>query len=108
MENIRTSIKRVLVARNINLCQELCGQMRHMPSYQNTTKKPSTPATKSSTHRSMEDDHHGLHHGPPVSQGYNSLFVVVDRLSKATIITPCHKTITVTSQRLVLLNLSVF
>jgi hypothetical protein len=30
----------------------------------------------------------------PVSQGYNSLFVVVDRLSKATIVTPCNKTIT--------------
>jgi hypothetical protein len=30
----------------------------------------------------------------PVSQGYNSLFVVVDHLSKATIVTPCHKTIT--------------
>src|SRR6202158_3836631 len=30
----------------------------------------------------------------PTSQGYDSLFVVVDRLSKATIITPCNKTIT--------------
>jgi hypothetical protein len=30
----------------------------------------------------------------PNSQGYDSLFVVVDRLSKATIISPCTKTIT--------------
>jgi glycerol-3-phosphate dehydrogenase len=30
----------------------------------------------------------------PVSQGYDSLFIVVDRLSKATIVTPCNKTIT--------------
>ena len=30
----------------------------------------------------------------PVSQGFNSLFIVVDHLSKATIITPCNKTIT--------------
>jgi hypothetical protein len=30
----------------------------------------------------------------PVSQGYDSLFVVVDRLSKATIVTSCNKTIT--------------
>ena len=30
----------------------------------------------------------------PVSQGFNSLFGVVDRLSKATIIAPCNKTIT--------------
>ena len=30
----------------------------------------------------------------PNSQGYDSLFVVVDRLSKATIVTPCTKTIT--------------
>ena len=31
----------------------------------------------------------------PVSQGFDSLFVVVDRLSKATIIAPFNKTITV-------------
>jgi hypothetical protein len=30
----------------------------------------------------------------PNSQGYDSLFIVVDRLSKATIISPCTKTIT--------------
>ena len=30
----------------------------------------------------------------PVSQGFDSLFMVVDRLSKATIIAPCNKTIT--------------
>jgi hypothetical protein len=30
----------------------------------------------------------------PTSKGYNSLFVVVDRLSKAVIVTPCNKTIT--------------
>ena len=30
----------------------------------------------------------------PVSQGFDSLFIVVDRLSKATIIVPCNKTIT--------------
>ena len=30
----------------------------------------------------------------PVSQRYDSLFVVVDHLSKATIVTPCTKTIT--------------
>ena len=30
----------------------------------------------------------------PVSQGFNSLFIVVDCLSKATIIAPCNKTIT--------------
>jgi hypothetical protein len=30
----------------------------------------------------------------PISQGYDSLFVVVDCLSKATIVTPCTKTIT--------------
>ena len=30
----------------------------------------------------------------PVSQGFDSLFVVVDCLSKATIIAPCNKTIT--------------
>ena len=30
----------------------------------------------------------------PLSKGYNSLFVVVDRLSKATILSPCNKTIT--------------
>ncbi|SRR6266702_4530730 len=29
----------------------------------------------------------------PTSQGYNFLFVVVDHLSKATIISPCTKTI---------------
>ena len=30
----------------------------------------------------------------PLSKGFNSLFVVVDRLSKATILSPCSKTIT--------------
>jgi hypothetical protein len=30
----------------------------------------------------------------PTSKGYNSLFVVMDRLSKAVIVTPCNKTIT--------------
>ena len=30
----------------------------------------------------------------PVSQGFDSLFIVVDHLSKATIIVPCNKTIT--------------
>jgi len=30
----------------------------------------------------------------PTSLGYNSLFVVVDRFSKATIVSPCNKTIT--------------
>ncbi len=30
----------------------------------------------------------------PVSLGYDALFVVVDRFSKATIISPCNKTIT--------------
>ena len=30
----------------------------------------------------------------PVSQGFDSLFVVVDHLSKATIIAPCNKIIT--------------
>ena len=30
----------------------------------------------------------------PISQGFDSLFVVVDRLSKATIVTPCNKSIT--------------
>jgi transposase InsO family protein len=30
----------------------------------------------------------------PTSKGYDSLFVVVDRLSKAVIVTPCNKTIT--------------
>jgi hypothetical protein len=30
----------------------------------------------------------------PLSKGYNSLFVVVNRLSKATILSPCNKTIT--------------
>ena len=30
----------------------------------------------------------------PMSKGYNSLFVVVDRLSKVTIVSPCNKTIT--------------
>jgi hypothetical protein len=30
----------------------------------------------------------------PISQGYDSLLIVVDRLSKATIVTPCNKTIT--------------
>ncbi len=30
----------------------------------------------------------------PISQGYNLLFVVIDHLSKATIISPCTKTIT--------------
>jgi len=29
-----------------------------------------------------------------VSLGYDALFVVVDRFSKATIISPCNKTIT--------------
>ena len=30
----------------------------------------------------------------PLSKGHNSLFVVVNRLSKATILSPCNKTIT--------------
>jgi hypothetical protein len=30
----------------------------------------------------------------PLSKGYNSLFIVVDCLSKATILSPCNKTIT--------------
>ena len=30
----------------------------------------------------------------PLSKGYDLLFVVVDRLSKATILAPCNKTIT--------------
>ena len=30
----------------------------------------------------------------PISKGFDSLFVTVDRFSKATIITPCNKTIT--------------
>ena len=39
----------------------------------------------------------------PVSQGYDSILTVVDRHSKATILTPCHKTITAeqTSQLLI-------
>jgi len=39
----------------------------------------------------------------PVSQGYDSILIVVDRHSKAIILSPCHKTITAeqTSQLLV-------
>ena len=33
----------------------------------------------------------------PLSKGYNSLLVVVNRLSKATVLAPCNKTITVTN-----------
>jgi hypothetical protein len=29
----------------------------------------------------------------PLSKGYNLLFMVVDRLSKATVLAPCNKTI---------------
>lgn len=38
----------------------------------------------------------------PLSNGYNSINVVVDRFSKAIVLTPCHKTIT-TDQTAVLL-----
>jgi hypothetical protein len=39
----------------------------------------------------------------PVSKGYNSILTVVDRYSKAIILSPCHKTITAeqTSQLLI-------
>jgi hypothetical protein len=39
----------------------------------------------------------------PVSNGYDSIFMVVDRYSKAVILSPCHKTITAkqTSQLLI-------
>ena len=40
----------------------------------------------------------------PVSQGFDSLFVVVDCLSKATIIVPCNKTITAEETAKVYMN----
>ena len=40
----------------------------------------------------------------PVSNGYDSILTVVDRHSKATILSPCHKTITAEQTSQLLLN----
>ena len=42
----------------------------------------------------MEIDHHGLCTDLPISRNADSMFVVVDRFSKAIVITPCLKAIT--------------
>jgi hypothetical protein len=104
IKNIQSYFTRLLVARNVPVYSKLCGRMCHMPVYQNPASNPCSPATKPSSHRDLEVYHNGLHHRPsitmdfvtdlPPSNGYDSMFVVVDRFSKATIISPCRKDIT--------------
>src|SRR5882757_4199920 len=65
MENLRTCIKRILVARHIHVREKLCGWLCHMPSNQDTTTKQSTTTTKPNSYRHMGNNHHGLHHRPP-------------------------------------------
>ncbi len=40
----------------------------------------------------------------PLSQGFNSMFVVVDQFSKATLVTSCHKAISVDQTAQLYLN----
>src|SRR6202167_486738 len=65
MENLWISIKRILLARNVSLCQELCGRLCHMSSHQSTTTKQSTVTTESNPRKRLGNNHHGFHHRPP-------------------------------------------
>ena len=69
MEDIRTSITRILVARNVHLRQELRRWMRYLPSHKSQTKNPSTPTAKPNPYRCLGNNHNGFHNRPPYLPG---------------------------------------